>query len=156
MHELLYTSVAVQSMRSADLVSLLGQARTKNAYLNVTGMLVFHDREFMQVLEGNKETVFELYDRISTDERHTSARIFWEGPTQQRAFPEWTMAFQDLGAVDPVRLDGWSDFLENDAPLSSMADEPSTAQNLLVSLRDCLDLPASQHSGVNGTLPREH
>lgn len=43
-------------MHSADLTSLLEQVRAKNARLNVTGLLVFHGREFMQVLEVSLPT----------------------------------------------------------------------------------------------------
>lgn len=54
---LIYGSSSTDRFSEADLVPLLQQAREKNQRLNVTGMLLYRDGNFLQVLEGERETV---------------------------------------------------------------------------------------------------
>jgi len=52
MYELLYSSVSAAGLSQVQLEDILQAARIKNAKLNVTGMLLYHNREIMQILEG--------------------------------------------------------------------------------------------------------
>ena len=66
MFHLVYASSALQPFTKPELQALLEQARQKNAKLGVTGMLLYKDGNFMQVLEGEKETVRKLGDNHRT------------------------------------------------------------------------------------------
>lgn len=136
LYELLYTSAATRPLSNEELVELLNGAREKNSRLGVTGMLVYHDREFMQILEGDKQTVLDLYDVIGADLRHSSPRVFYSGEIANRSFADWTMAFASLNDVEPELLDGFSEFLEKGFTSEAIQDELSTAQRLLQTLRD--------------------
>lgn len=96
LYELLYTSFASRDMSEADLMELLETARRKNARLDITGMLLFDQQEFMQILEGSRSDVLALYEEIRNDDRHQSVCTVHEGPIAERAFDGWSMAFRLL------------------------------------------------------------
>ncbi|MEP7187723.1 MAG: BLUF domain-containing protein, partial [Roseiflexaceae bacterium] len=61
MYYLSYASVAVTPFTSAALQALLLTSRRNNMQLGITGMLLYKDGEFMQVLEGEQAAVQALY-----------------------------------------------------------------------------------------------
>ena len=136
--ELLYSSVAAREMSEHDLVGLLETSRRNNAEHGITGLLVYHAGAFMQALEGEEETVMRLYQRILGDARHAQSRILWKGPIAERRFGEWTMAFQQLGDLDPKRLEGYSRFLEEGFASDYAGDNASMAQSLMHTLVETL------------------
>ncbi len=61
---LVYVSSATRPFSGEDLRALLATCRKNNAELGVTGMLLYKDGNFMQVLEGDEEAVRGLYEKI--------------------------------------------------------------------------------------------
>ena len=138
LYELLYTSVAKWKMSSLELTDLLEQSRNKNLKLNITGLLVYHSGEFMQVLEGEKETILELYDTITNDERHTSVKTFWESSISERGFSNWAMAFVNTEDIDLLTIKGYSQFLKQGFSSADLTDRQTIGKKLLLRLRDDL------------------
>ena len=132
LYELLYTSAAVKDMDTDDLLLMLEQARTKNARLGVTGMLLYHNREFMQLIEGEREDILALWETIRSDERHTSARVVFEAPIKERGFANWTMGFRNLSDINTDDLEGFSDYLDKGFTSELRSDTPSVARDLMV------------------------
>jgi hypothetical protein len=58
-------------MTSSDLSRLLEECREYNAAHGVTGMLLYSNETFVQVLEGDDRVIDELLDHIEEDPRHT-------------------------------------------------------------------------------------
>jgi len=135
-HELIYVSLATREMSPEDLIELLQQSREKNARLNVTGLLVYHRREFMQLLEGSKADIFSLYDTICRDDRNQQNRLLWDGPMTQRAFADWSMAFIAPDKLDLERMPAYSTFLETGFIAQVSGAPKSLAKSFLISLRD--------------------
>jgi len=104
------------NLGSADLNSLLAQARAANAKLGVTGILLFHKGSFFQVLEGDREIVEVLYESISSDNRHTRITKILQEPISHRNFEDWTMGYpqatqqeiEDIPGMNDVFKDGRS------------------------------------------------
>jgi hypothetical protein len=97
MHQIVYTSTAVEEFSFADIKKLLLGARRRNRALGVSGMLVFHDRSFLQALEGEQRAVNEVFARITSDRRHRDIEVLHRGPGfDQRLFGEWSMGFADF------------------------------------------------------------
>lgn len=138
LHELLYTSAANRDFNAHELDELLRRAREKNQRLQITGMLVYHNREFMQILEGEERTVRDLYEVIAVDPRHTGARVFYSGEIAQRGFAEWTMAYTSLHDIDPHVLEGFSEFLTAGFTSETTGPQLSKAQRLFETLRETL------------------
>lgn len=97
MISLLYTSAAVSPPSEQELHELLAQSRENNAARDLTGMLLYRDERFFQVLEGPEESVRRLVETIEADPRHARMRVLLEEPITERAFGEWSMGFERMG-----------------------------------------------------------
>lgn len=118
MLSLIYSSVATRPLGDDDLAHLLEQSRRSNEQEAVTGVLLYRNGYFLQLLEGPDAAVRAKLDRIKHDDRHTKVRVILEDHIDQRQFPEWTMGFpsseSDLSEVPGYRstfddLDGAPD-----------------------------------------------
>lgn len=96
----IYTSIATREMTKDDLIRIAASARRNNASKGVTGMLVYKDRHFMQILEGPEAVVRDTFEKISTDGRHSRMiELAWH-KIAHRAFERWWMEMADLS--DPA------------------------------------------------------
>ena len=104
---IIYSSQATDAFDESGLDALLEQCRENNADADLTGMLLYRDGRFLQVLEGPEEPLRALMDVLTTDARHTGLRVLFEEPLRTRQFPNWTMGFQraDDGAADDGAAD---------------------------------------------------
>jgi hypothetical protein len=96
LYYLIYVSKATQTMSGKALNDLQKQSRSFNRSSGLSGCLVYQDGYFMQMLEGKRETVLALMDKVRTDPRHKDVRIVIEGPARRRVFQDWGMALRDL------------------------------------------------------------
>ena len=115
MHELIYTSVATQDFTTEELIVMLKSFRKQNKETEISGILVYYDREFIQLLEGEKETIHNLYNKIRQDKRHTNVNIFHEAPITQRSFSDWSMGFINAAQIDSNYMKGFSNILKKGA-----------------------------------------
>ena len=90
-------------MSETDLVRLMEQSDADNKKRDITGMLLFLGDRFIQVLEGQKDDVIDLFDQIAVDPRHKKVSILLEGITRKRTFQDWTMGFETTGS-DPSQM----------------------------------------------------
>jgi hypothetical protein len=93
MYELTYESVAMDGLSSMDIEEILKVSRCRNTDNNVTGCLIYYNRRFIQILEGDEEAVKETYASIKSDRRHKEIHLIAENETQERTFPQWGMAY---------------------------------------------------------------
>ena len=110
-YQLIYASAATRDITAEDIKQILRSARRNNAWRRITGMLLYHDGAFLQVLEGPKPVVEMLYKRISKDPRHDNKMVLLRSWTSAREFSEWTMGFQEVDGVEAA-LSGLNTFLE--------------------------------------------
>ena len=102
--QLLYAS-RVSTSAGAELTdSILQQSRLKNPRLGITGVLCQGGDVFMQILEGGRGPVNELYNTIVRDDRHTNVRILTYEEISERRFGNWTMGHVDIATVNPSLL----------------------------------------------------
>lgn len=93
MYYIAYKSNAATSMSDQELVELLMKSRNNNIRLNVTGLLIYHNGSFIQVVEGEQSVLEALIDTIAADERHTKFKIIGQGNIPERFFSHWAMGF---------------------------------------------------------------
>lgn len=104
LYYLVYLSKSRQLMKQDDLILLLDESKKNNDSLGITGMLLYlesyfldsYGGRFIQVLEGKKENVIELYTIIKNDERHFGLLVLNEGSLKTRYFENWAMGFRSL------------------------------------------------------------
>ena len=97
MFSLIYSSVARESFIESDIYKMLSDARDFNAEHHITGCLLYHDRKFLQLLEGEKSLVIVLFNAIESDPRHHKIAVLKTEDRQDRIFDRWSMAFYDYG-----------------------------------------------------------
>ncbi|MDF9715796.1 BLUF domain-containing protein [Nocardioides sp. ChNu-99] len=124
---LTYLSSAVPKLTSEDLAAILAYSRASNAAVGVIGALLYADGKIVQTLEGPRETVRSLFATISADPRHRGVLVVVEEEVDERAFPEWTMGFRELGADAMAAVPGFTDFLRTGVDLSPGAGAPGLA-----------------------------
>ena len=99
-HQLIYVSRPTTAITEAELVDILTQSQYKNIRLDLSGLLVFHDGKFMQLLEGGKKEVDELFATIRRDPRHTDVKVVLETDCYHRCMPSWVMGFSTGGKIE--------------------------------------------------------
>ena len=109
MYALLYRSSASCSV-TADLLSdLYAASQMRNGLWGITGVLLCCTsgdvHSFAQWLEGEEETVHDLYAHIRADTRHTACVVLASGDDLlavthgERLFGEWEMRVLDVGVL---------------------------------------------------------
>ncbi|MBL8132415.1 MAG: BLUF domain-containing protein [Anaerolineae bacterium] len=111
MFSLVYVSFAAHDLSDEELKDILKVARETNQQLGITGMLLYRDGFFIQVLEGDEDKVKALFARIAADPRHRNVLTVHTGQVESRRFPDWTMGFNKLSDSDLDQLPGFTDFL---------------------------------------------
>lgn len=106
MIRLLYSSHAAPGLPAEALVAILATARDRNPATGITGVLVYHQGRFVQVLEGPVAAVELLMARIETDLRNTDIERLYEEDAEARLFGDWSMAFLPLSDGRAGRLAG--------------------------------------------------
>ena len=128
MYHLIYVSSAVNLFTDEQLKQLLEVSRTNNGKRNITGMLLYLDGNFIQVLEGEQTAVIETHQRIARDPRHKGLMTLLQGNIPEREFSDWSMGFRNVESNDGDSLPGYTDFLRKGAG----ASEQKTAALLLL------------------------
>ena len=98
---LLYASRAAYKLSAEMVESILNQSRTHNPEHGITGVLCYSGDVFMQVLEGSRDAVCELYNTIVRDDRHQGVRLLSYEEITERKFANWTMGQVNLAKVNP-------------------------------------------------------
>ena len=92
MLELIYCSQVEPSLELLGVYNILKQSQSHNAARQITGVLLFNTRYFLQVLEGQTSDIDALYRRIQADRRHTNVRLISRQPLAKRLWNLWSMA----------------------------------------------------------------
>lgn len=101
-----YISSATSPMSTQDLTRLLEQCREYNASNGITGMLLYSNSTFIQVLEGEDRMIDELLDRIEEDARHTDIKLLHRKRIDHRQYSGWNMGFKRIGKDDLRNIEG--------------------------------------------------
>ncbi|MHA7145378.1 BLUF domain-containing protein [Arthrobacter sp. TmT3-37] len=104
---IVYSSTATRPFSDADLAELLAACRRTNNSSHLTGMLLYRQGRFLQVLEGPEATVRDRMDIIRADPRHTRIRVLIDDTINERQFPDWTMGYEPLSATMSDEVPGY-------------------------------------------------
>jgi hypothetical protein len=121
--QLVYASAAAADFEVADLQNVLRVARDRNAAANVTGMLLFEGKSFLQVLEGELDRIDALYAQIQNDSRHTRDVLLLREPIEERSFAGWTMGYTRAAVGELEDATGVHDFYANSDSFSGLSDD---------------------------------
>ncbi|MHA7899527.1 MAG: BLUF domain-containing protein [Henriciella sp.] len=93
MYRLVYVSTAEDGIDQSEIGDILDVSESNNHERMITGFLAHNGRHFMQALEGDRDEVREIYDRIIKDHRHFGVVQIIGENIRERAFPDWAMNY---------------------------------------------------------------
>ena len=100
--QLTYHSVAKPDITLEDVKDIMEISSENNAKLGITGCLIYHNNYFLQILEGEKEVVLDLFNKIKLDKRNDQVTLLSTDETQLRLFKEWAMAYYQVPDQDDL------------------------------------------------------
>ncbi|UZO82273.1 BLUF domain-containing protein [Aquimarina sp. ERC-38] len=103
LYQLSYKSVAKPGITQADIDDILNSSYRNNGDRIVTGCLIYDFKEFFQILEGKKEDVLFIYQKIKEDSRHLDIKVLQQDLTEERYFTNFSMA--NLNAVGNTKIE---------------------------------------------------
>lgn len=136
--QLVYVSSASPLLKAADFEQILRSARSNNSRNGITGLLLFHEGNFIQALEGGWTQVDHTFLRVSTDPRHHNILKIYDRPCLSRDFSDWKMGFRDLAEMPSERTEGISDFLLDPQSKAIAEDSKGAVHKLLLTFRDSI------------------
>ena len=118
-------------MSDDELIALLEQSRAKNLNLGVTGILLYKSGNFMQMLEGEKDTVLGSYETIRHDDLHRNVINIIGDAIKHRNFEHWSMGFCNM---DKIRdLPNFSGYIDQSLTSRIFQAEAKFAYKFMVS-----------------------
>lgn len=106
MLQLIYISTAAPAMRDIEQSRILATSRRNNARDDISGLLFFNGRRFLQALEGPDAAVERAITRIKSDDRHSGIVTLSRRDVEVREFGDWAMASLGIGeAAAQVAID---------------------------------------------------
>lgn len=106
LHQTVYCSLASEGVDANAVARIVEQAHAANPGLGITGMLVFGGGVFFQWIEGPRDRILHLMDRIRADPRHRQVVTLSESEeVRERLFPDWDMELVTSGEIRDVLLD---------------------------------------------------
>ncbi len=93
LHRTVYMSTAIGVLRAEELDRIYLRAKSTNAGADITGLMLFYEGVFLQVLEGPASAVAGLMEKIRRDRRHGNLVVLESGPVTERSFAGSPMHF---------------------------------------------------------------
>ncbi|MGB1109937.1 MAG: BLUF domain-containing protein [Gammaproteobacteria bacterium] len=131
---IVYSSVETVEFTDADLADLLDVARKNNRRMDLSGMLLYDQGNFFQVLEGRPDRVEQLFEHIGRDPRHERVVTIIREPIEERSFFGWSMGHAKVSTESLGSIDGMNDFFSYGRSFKDIT--PGRALKLLEAFRD--------------------
>jgi len=129
--QLLYLSNAKPELKQAELDRILEVSRKNNPSRDITGLLVFANGVFIQVLEGPSNEVTNLFETICDDTRHQEVAMLGEYVGQERIFSKWSMGFLQSTFDELTRITDSPNMIGRDDVLSLLSNDETEAVRFL-------------------------
>jgi hypothetical protein len=126
---LTYISHAYDELTPEDIADILEKSVNNNKLWNITGILLYNNKRFFQLLEGYKIDIENIFDKIALDARHHNITILNKSKSKMRLLGNWSMAFlsdhseyniscSDLNVFEKMNLEKFIINIEDIDPMS--------------------------------------
>ncbi len=130
-----YVSRAAEAMTQESLLALLQQCLANNEASGVTGMLLYGNHTFLQVLEGEEAALDTVVDKIRNDSRHSEIHFLYRKPIEHRQYSDWSMGFKSVSAQGLSALGGLSAFGAKDFNFDYLIEHEMVVETLMEHFR---------------------
>ena len=132
---LIYSSASTTSNLTEEALNIiLSESRENNKANNISGILLYQDGSFFQVLEGGRTQIDDLYRKISADKRHSNVTKIIEEEIEERSFGEWTMGYPNISRSELEEIPGLNDFFQKGNSFSQL--EEGRTRTLLAAFKE--------------------
>ena len=128
---LIYLSTAVKEFDPDVLEKIMSSAVRHNTPSAVTGMLLYAQGSFLQVLEGEADAVNETFARVEKDPRHHSIIVVLAEPIEERSFAQWNMGFRRIGKAEVEAHPAYAPLIQGGFDAKRIDAQPGIALELL-------------------------
>ncbi|WP_423147368.1 BLUF domain-containing protein [Rubrolithibacter danxiaensis] len=106
LHTLLYVSTATEKLSDQELTDILAISRKNNTNMGITGIMIYGNGNIMQLLEGEKQALDNLYQKLKQDHRHFGLTKLLDKKIDSRSFESWSMGFKAASKKEYASLEG--------------------------------------------------
>ncbi|GAB5399160.1 MAG: hypothetical protein Aureis2KO_07450 [Aureisphaera sp.] len=99
---IVYVSRAVSTISENDLQTLFKSTELNNSDLEITGILLYSEQTFLQVLEGEYPIISSLYETIAEDPRHEHLVKLVDTEKGNRIFEKYKTGFSIITEKDDI------------------------------------------------------
>jgi hypothetical protein len=135
MIQMSYLSRSSEPMSADQLLALLKQCRTNNAARDLTGMLLYGNGTFLQVIEGDDAVVDRLVETIAADPRHVGMQRLSRKTIERRQYADWSMGFERVTESGLRQVEGLRDFGADDFNVETLAARHDVIDSLMQQYR---------------------
>jgi len=125
--QLAYKSKIGNNLLSEEIDKILAHSKRNNYLVEISGCLVFFEKRFYQILEGEESVVRMLYDKIQLDKRHHAVEKLSEENTNTRLFSDWGMMYYSPVDTEDSEI-GMGQFKRNIFLLSGLMNVKSKTE----------------------------
>jgi hypothetical protein len=127
-YQVVYSSFESKNLSTTDLDEIITISQKNNSKKDITGILLYSEGTFLQLLEGNKSDILNLYNTIVKDPRHSQISKILEIQNGTRIFKDWSMGFKNLNKTE------FSKFNEFLIKPENIKQKTSLNQNLILEI----------------------
>jgi len=93
MHVILYVSdyTGTETELDKNLLTICSHAKRENPKHDITGVLFYHNGNFLQLIEGEKRELESLMSLLAKDVRHINISRMADEGIEERGFADWNM-----------------------------------------------------------------
>ncbi|GGD28655.1 BLUF domain-containing protein [Aureimonas glaciei] len=96
---IVYASQVCPYVGRQEMHAIVSLADESNRRDGITGVVAFDEFQVIQVLEGPRDVVEALYDRILKDDRDEGILTLQKHEIETARFPDWTMIERPIADV---------------------------------------------------------
>jgi hypothetical protein len=135
LYHISYVSTGCDGLRYEHIKEILESSNKNNETDEISGILIYCNKHFFQIIEGEKEKVEELFQKIAVDPRHDNVIKLQSGFIEQRHFETWNMGFKsynkELKPLDDFNNEEFYSYVK-----SQMNGHPAVSLKILVDFFD--------------------
>ena len=123
-------------LSETGLNDLLKEIRKKNKAKGVTGLLLYNNGTFIQVIEGERSIIEDLFKKLEQDARHNTIVVLLKEKIEKRSFPNWSMGYVKISSKQAAKIPGLIDFVDTESRRKILENSTSEVMYLLNSFRE--------------------
>lgn len=123
--QLTYISTANPLITGDEILAIMKSAYSNNKIQGITGITLYKKGKFLQIIEGEKETVNLLFSLIYVDPRHTNITPIMERQISKREFFYWSMGIKDLEGFNFHSIEGYNPIFEEPLDVQTFVNKDS-------------------------------